>query len=71
MTLGNPEYRAHLSEEQRAELPESPSGWSISELGKEDLADVHGGRPRFEMTEHPRCNTGPVRCTRGTFGGEW
>jgi mersacidin/lichenicidin family type 2 lantibiotic len=55
----DPEYRAHLSEEQRAELPESPSGWSIAELGNAELAAVHGGWPRwFEMTDHPRCNNG-------------
>jgi len=62
----DPEYRAHLSEEQRAALPESPSGRSIAELGEAELADIYGGKLRFEPTEHPRCNTG--WCMTNEFG---
>jgi mersacidin/lichenicidin family type 2 lantibiotic len=39
----NPEYRASLSREQRATLPENPSGRPLTELEDTDLADVTGG----------------------------
>ena len=39
----DPEFRAHLTSEQRQALPESPSGKSMSDLVDEDLADVMGG----------------------------
>lgn len=39
----DPEYRANLSSEQRAALPENPSGKSLIELSEEALAEVVGG----------------------------
>jgi len=41
----DPEFRARLSAEQRAALPESPSGSPLTELGEEALRDITGGRP--------------------------
>jgi mersacidin/lichenicidin family type 2 lantibiotic len=40
----DPAFRARLSPEQRASLPESPSGKPLSELGEEELNDIVGGR---------------------------
>jgi mersacidin/lichenicidin family type 2 lantibiotic len=39
----DPEFRASLTSEQRAALPESPSGKSMTELGEDELGDVVGG----------------------------
>jgi mersacidin/lichenicidin family type 2 lantibiotic len=39
----DPEYRARLSAEDRAALPESPAGSSLSELGAEVLGSIVGG----------------------------
>lgn len=39
----NPEYRASLPREQRAALPENPSGRPLTELEDSDLADITGG----------------------------
>ena len=39
----DPEFRASLSTEQRAALPECPSGESITELNDADLDNVVGG----------------------------
>ncbi|WNG37698.1 mersacidin/lichenicidin family type 2 lantibiotic [Archangium minus] len=60
----DPEYRAHLSEEQRAALPESPSGRSLAELGEAELADIFGGNHQMtrEPTMHPRCYTDGFNC---------
>jgi mersacidin/lichenicidin family type 2 lantibiotic len=58
----DPEYRARLSTEQRASLPESPSGSPLTELGEEELRDITGGRPILEGSTG--C-TGPVRETCG------
>ena len=57
----DPAYRAGLSEEERAALPESPVGQSLAELGEVALElAVGGGGPG---------NTSRVRCpppkTRG------
>jgi mersacidin/lichenicidin family type 2 lantibiotic len=52
----DPEYRAGLSAEERAALPESPAGPSRAELGDEELGlAVGGGGPGF---------TSRVRCPR-------
>jgi mersacidin/lichenicidin family type 2 lantibiotic len=45
----DPEFRASLTSEQRAELPELPSGKPMTELDEGDLSDVVGGA---------RCNPG-------------
>jgi mersacidin/lichenicidin family type 2 lantibiotic len=39
----DPELRASLSPEERAALPESPSGKALPELGEADLIGIHGG----------------------------
>ncbi|MBN1204906.1 MAG: mersacidin/lichenicidin family type 2 lantibiotic [Myxococcaceae bacterium] len=39
----SPAYRASLSEEQRAGLPESPSGKAMTELDEGELDAVTGG----------------------------
>lgn len=50
----DPEYRARLSAEERAELPESPAGQSVAELEESQLDQaVGGGGPGF---------TSPIRC---------
>jgi mersacidin/lichenicidin family type 2 lantibiotic len=40
----DPEFRARLTSEQRASLPECPSGSPLTELGEEALRDITGGR---------------------------
>jgi mersacidin/lichenicidin family type 2 lantibiotic len=59
----DPEYRASLSPEERAALPESPSGNALPELGEADLIGVHGG-VLAELEPATGC-TGPVRETCG------
>jgi mersacidin/lichenicidin family type 2 lantibiotic len=50
----DPEYRARLSAEERAELPESPAGQSMGELEESQLDQaVGGGGPGFSS---------PIRC---------
>ncbi|MFL5356355.1 mersacidin/lichenicidin family type 2 lantibiotic [Archangium sp.] len=39
----DPEYRASLSTEERAALPECPAGRAITELHDEELAEAVGG----------------------------
>jgi mersacidin/lichenicidin family type 2 lantibiotic len=39
----DPEFRARLSSEDRAALPESPAGDSLTDLDESHLADVVGG----------------------------
>jgi mersacidin/lichenicidin family type 2 lantibiotic len=52
----NPEYRASLLHEQRAALPENPSGRPLTELDDSDLDDVTGGESvRLELTERDQC----------------
>lgn len=41
----DPEYRSRLSPEERASLPESPSGRALTELDEADLLGAVGGRP--------------------------
>ncbi|WP_257461666.1 mersacidin/lichenicidin family type 2 lantibiotic [Archangium lipolyticum] len=55
----DPEYRARLSAEQRAELPESPAGQSMTELEESQLDHaVGGGLPTFSTI---------IRCIRLTL----
>jgi mersacidin/lichenicidin family type 2 lantibiotic len=41
----DPAFRASLSEEQRSELPEPPSGTPLTELEEGALSDAVGGKP--------------------------
>ncbi|WP_224365000.1 mersacidin/lichenicidin family type 2 lantibiotic [Hyalangium versicolor] len=41
----DPEYRASLPLEQRAALPENPSGVPLTELEESELSEITGGRP--------------------------
>jgi mersacidin/lichenicidin family type 2 lantibiotic len=50
----DPTYRAGLSEEQRAALPESPSGKPLSELDEGELEDVVGGVSIYTTTINTR-----------------
>ena len=50
----DPEFRASLTSEQRAALPESPSGKPMTELDEGDLTDVVGG-----VHKPPHCNNRP------------
>jgi mersacidin/lichenicidin family type 2 lantibiotic len=40
----DPEYRARLSPEERAALPESPSGRALTELDEAELLGAVGGK---------------------------
>ncbi len=40
----DPEFRAGLSPEERAALPECPSGRSMTELGEAELHEIVGGK---------------------------
>ena len=48
----DPEFRASLTSEQRAALPESPSGKPMTELDEGDLTDIVGGVP---IAPPPHC----------------
>lgn len=39
----DPEYRKGLTAEQRSELPENPSGRSLTELDESELSEIAGG----------------------------
>jgi mersacidin/lichenicidin family type 2 lantibiotic len=65
----DPEFRASLTSEQRAALPELPSGKPMTELDEGDLSDVVGGvliitRPTivFTVTRPPTI----ILTTRGS-----
>ncbi|QRN94428.1 mersacidin/lichenicidin family type 2 lantibiotic [Archangium violaceum] len=52
----SPEYRASLLHEQRAALPENPSGRPLTELDDSDLDDVTGGEGvKLLLTERNQC----------------
>jgi mersacidin/lichenicidin family type 2 lantibiotic len=71
-----PEFRASLSAEERAALPESPSGRSISELEERELDDAVGGvrqvTAQLTLVQCPsayaRCRTQDILCRTTTFG---
>ena len=54
----DPAYRASLSAEQRAEVPENPSGTPVTELDDSELGDVNGGLLIV--------NTSPLLCRPNT-----
>lgn len=63
----DPEFRARLSTEERAALPDSPSGQPLTELDEEALQQIIGGRLLDKTTvlgASTGC-TGPVRATCG------
>ncbi len=59
----DPAFRARLSPEQRAALPESPSGRSLTEIDDEELGDIIGGREPKDLAT-TGC-VGPYRPTCG------
>lgn len=59
----DPDYRASLNAEERAALPESPSGKPLTELGDSELEGVSGGVRGGPNTLPPAClNTHPPGC---------
>lgn len=65
----DPEFRARLSSEERAALPDSPSGRPLTELDDEALNDIVGGLVNKTFATKTigastGC-TGPVRATCG------
>ena len=60
----DPAFRARLSSEQRASLPDSPSGTPMTELDEAELQEITGGRVGGELGTSTGC-TGPVRATCG------
>lgn len=48
----DPGFRAHLTAEEHAEVPECPSGTPLIELGERALKNVMGGLPR-SANAHP------------------
>ena len=60
----DPEFRASLSTEQRAAIPECPSGASITEMSVVDQGDAVGAS-RDASSTFPDCtfvNTGACHC---------
>jgi mersacidin/lichenicidin family type 2 lantibiotic len=55
----DPVFRESLSSEQRAQLPESPSGRPITELDEPDLDSAVGGLPP---------PTHPIHCHTNVWG---
>jgi mersacidin/lichenicidin family type 2 lantibiotic len=60
----DPAFRASLSSEERAALPESPSGQPMTELDDSELRNVSGGIPP-ETAAIICCPTMRPRCTAG------
>ena len=57
----DPAFRASLSAEERATLPESPSGKALTELDESELLAIHGGRAA-ELGASTGCTDGKVTC---------
>ena len=61
----DPEFRASLSPEDRASIPENPSGRSITELDETELGNVSGGEDFCTVTLNVLCRyTYQVWCRR-------
>ena len=60
----DPEFRARLTAEQRAALPDSPSGQPVTELDEESLRDIVGGRLLPDLGGGTGC-VGPYRPSCG------
>ncbi|HYO71010.1 MAG TPA: mersacidin/lichenicidin family type 2 lantibiotic [Archangium sp.] len=56
----DPAYRASLSEEERASLPESPSGRAMTELDDGELLGISGGK------RYPNYSVDTFRCAAPT-----
>ncbi|WNG58870.1 mersacidin/lichenicidin family type 2 lantibiotic [Archangium gephyra] len=56
----DPAFRASLSAEERASLPESPSGRALTELDESELLGVTGGRAALEPSTG--CTDGVQTC---------
>jgi mersacidin/lichenicidin family type 2 lantibiotic len=50
----DPEFRASLTSEERAALPELPSGKPVTELEEDELSDAVGGVRPLTRGCHPR-----------------
>lgn len=59
----DPAFRASLSSEERASLPDSPSGRALTELDESELLGITGGR--IAALEPATGCTGPVEPTCG------
>jgi mersacidin/lichenicidin family type 2 lantibiotic len=46
----DPKYRASLSPEEQAKIPESPSGKPVKELDEAELGAIAGGLPAERCT---------------------
>ncbi len=58
----DPEYRARLSVEERAALPDCPSGSSLAELDEAELLGAVGGRCGPRYSQH-LANSCGIACT--------
>ncbi len=56
----DPAYRASLSDEERASLPESPSGRAMTELEDGELLGISGGK------RNPEYSVDTFRCPAPT-----
>ncbi|AKJ04880.1 mersacidin/lichenicidin family type 2 lantibiotic [Archangium gephyra] len=63
----DPAFRANLSAEERASLPESPSGRALTELDESELLGITGGRAALEpstgCTDGSQPTCGIVLCS--------
>jgi mersacidin/lichenicidin family type 2 lantibiotic len=57
----DPAFRASLSSEERATLPESPSGRALTELDEAELLGIIGGRP-LPLEPNTGCTDGRPTC---------
>jgi len=60
----DPEFRAHLTSEERRALPDNPSGQPMTELDEEAMSDVVGGVPLCPPP-HPQQMTRARWCING------
>jgi mersacidin/lichenicidin family type 2 lantibiotic len=64
----NPEYRASLPHEQRAALPENPSGRPLTELEDSELDDITGGNAgKLRHTDPVFCCQKSLQCPSFTL----
>lgn len=67
----DPTFRASLSAEERAALPESPSGRPMTELDEDELTEVSGGRRKtqeYSVDTFGRCAAPSWNCTINSCG---
>lgn len=63
----DPEYRARLSAEERAAIPDCPSGRSLTELDEAELLGAVGGKCEPRYSQHIPNSCG-IACTVITCG---